>query len=438
MTTTNPANVKFEKKSAILGEFKVQVEAKLMRDRMSDAFNSLQKRVTLPGFRAGKVPMDIVRKKYHEDVLHDVFQKVVWETYRGAAIDQKIPAVGDPRILNTNLNDWEDGKSLEYTAEFDLLPEVSLKKYKGLPITEHSTKIKEEDVDIVVKGLLDPRAELINLDADTRVARGHFVVMDFAGSLEGEELPDATAKNFFMEVGGKNSLESFQDGVIGMKAGQSKTINVDYPKDFSNAKIAGKTINYAVTIHEVKEKRYPEVTDELAKDFQANSKEEFYDRIRKSLEEELKAEKEQHQREEIIVALIESNPFEVPQTLVQRQLQYIVQDLSEMLKRQRYSDNLIQEYLAKHWKELHSRAEKEVKLALLMPKLEEAEKITASENEVLEHIRQGAAAAGNTNVEALEKQLLSSPERKADMEREVRRHKAIRLLIENAKLTKAK
>lgn len=440
MTTTNAStpNVKFNKKSSILGQFEVKLTPDYMSQRMSSAFQTLQKKVALPGFRPGKVPMELVRKKYHEDVLHDVFQKLAWEVYRGAAMEQKVPAVGDPRIISTNLNDWEEGKALEYVAEFDLLPEATLKKYKGLPITESNTSIKQEDVDIVVKGLLDQRAELINTPEDTKLAIGHLVTMDFVGKLDGEELPDATAKNFFMEVGGKNSLQSFQEGIYGMKAGQTKLISVDYPADFNNATIAGKTVKYDVTIHEIKEKRYPELTDELAKEFQAESKADLLAKVQESLEKEMQAEKDQTQREEAIVAFIESNPLEVPPSLVQRQLQFILQDVTNLLKRQRFGENLIQDYLAKNWQELQVRAEKEVKLALLLPKVVEAEKIEASDDDLRDYLKEGAAQAGNKNLADLEKQYMGTADRKIELQREVQRQKAIKFLVANAKVSKAK
>jgi trigger factor len=380
--------------------------------------------------------MDLVKKKYHEDVLHDVFKKVVWETYRGAATEQKVQAIGDPRITQTNLNDWEDGKSLEYTAEFDLLPEANVKKYKGLSITEHSSEIKDEDVNIVLKGLLEPHAELSVLPESTTVARGHVITLDFIGSLDGKELADATARNFFMEVGGKNSLESFQEGVIGLRAGQTKQIQVDYPADFTNAEIAGKSVSYDVTVHEIKEKKFPELTDELAKEFQADSKDELLKRVRTSLEQELKVENDQNQREQAIVAFLEANPLEVPESLVQRQLQFIMQDVGQLLKRQRFGDNMIQDYLAKNWKDLKTRAEKEVKLALLLPKVVEAEKIEATNEDLKAYLQEGAGRAGNPKIEDLEKQYLDNAEHKSDLQREVQRQKAIRFLVQNAKIRK--
>ncbi|MGZ3735599.1 MAG: trigger factor, partial [Bdellovibrionota bacterium] len=113
--------VKYTQKSAILGEFEVSVHGSLMNSKMQEAFARIQKRVKMPGFREGKVPLDLVKKKYAEDVLHDVFNQVVTETYRKAATDNKVRVAGDPQITKTNLQEWKDGESLSYTAQVDLI-----------------------------------------------------------------------------------------------------------------------------------------------------------------------------------------------------------------------------------------------------------------------------------------------------------------------------
>jgi trigger factor len=424
--------VKYTQKSPILGEFQVNVHGSLVQAKMQDAFQTLQKRVSMPGFRQGKVPLDLVRKKYHEDVLHDVFKQVVNETYRKAAVENKVRVAGDPYITKTNLNEWKEGETLEYTAEVDLIPEVQLKKYKGLPITKKDGKIQDEDVEMVLKNLLDPKAELVNLPAETKVKDGHLAVIDFEGTLAGVALPDASAKNFFLEVGAQNSLEDFQKGLKGMKAGETKTINVTYPDDYKNNEVAGKEVVYQVTLHEVKEKNYPTLTDELAKEFQAENAADLRAKIRKSLEDELATEQRQQQQEELLAAFVESNPFELPQSLVQRQLEFILSDVAGMLKRQKFGDGLVQEYLRKHAKEFLGRAEREVRLALLLPKVVEAEKVTATDADFRGYFDEIVKQSGQ-KADAVEKFYQESRERKDELTRELERRKALQLMLDHAK-----
>lgn len=424
--------IKYTKKSPILGEFNVTVHSSLMSEKLKKAFSSLQKRVTQPGFRAGKVPMELVKKKYHEDVLHEVFNQVVSETYRKGAVDNKVPVAGEPVITKTNLNEWKDGDSLSYVAQVDLIPEVEVKKYKGLPVTKKEGKIEDKDVEVVIKNLLDPKAELVNLDASTKVKNGHLVVIDFEGKLDGKPLADASAKNFFLEVGAQNSLEEFQKGLIGMKAGDKKTIDVKYPADYKNTEVANKTVVYEVALHEVKEKKYPELTDEIAKEFSADNVADLKARILKSLQDELAAEQKQQTQEEVLLAFVESNPFEVPASLVQRQLEYILGDVTNMLRRQKFQDGMIQDYLRKHSKDFEGRAEREVKLALLLPKVIEAEKIKTTEADLKAHFDEIVQSSGQ-KLEAIEKFYKDNTQRKDELSRELERRKAMQIMVDSAK-----
>ncbi len=424
--------VKYTQKTPILGEFEVSVHGSMMNSKMQDAFVRLQKKVKMPGFREGKVPIELVKKKYHEDVLHDVFNQVVSETYRKAAAENKVRVAGDPHITKTNLNDWKDGQSLHYTAQVDLIPDVTVKKYKGLPVTKKAGKIEAEDVEVVVRNLLDPRAELVNLPEGTKIEHGHQAVIDFEGKLNGKALPDATAKNFMVEVGSTGSIEEFQKGLVGMKAGDSKSIEIDYPEDHKNPEVAGKKVVYDVKVHEVKKKNIPALTDEIAKDFQAESAEDLRAKIRKSLEDELVAEQRQQTQEEVLLAFVEANPVEVPPSLVQRQLEFILQDVMQLLKKQQFGDTLIQDYMRKHVKEFQARAEREVRLALLLPKVVEAEKITVTEADFREHFDQIVQQSGQ-KAENVEKFYLDNTQRKAELSHELERRKALQVMVDNAK-----
>lgn len=424
--------VKYTQKTPILGEFVVNVHGSLMSTKMQDAFTRLQKRVKMPGFRTGKVPLDIVKKRYHEDVLHDVFNQVVTETYRQAANDNKVRVAGDPQITKTNLQEWKEGESLSYTAQVDLIPEVTLKKYKGLPVTKKAGKIEKEDVDVVVRNLLDPRAELENLPDSTKLENGLSAVIDFEGKLSGVLVPDASAKNFMIEVGAPGSVEEFQKGLVGMKAGDSKSIEVAYPADYKNAEVAGKKVVYDVKVHEVKKKNVPELTDEIAKDFQAESAADLRAKVQKSLEDEMANEHKQQTQEEVLLAFVESNPIDVPPSLVQRQLEYILGDVLNLLRKQKFGDTLIQEYVQKHRKDFEARAEREVRLALLLPKVVEAEKITVTEEDFKAHFDQIVAQSGQ-NLDAVEKFYKDNTQRKAELTHELERKKALQVMIDNAK-----
>lgn len=424
--------VKYNKKTPVLGEIEVRVHGSLIDSKMDSAFSNLQKRVSLPGFRKGKVPLNLVKQKYHEDVLHDVFRDLVSDAYRKAAIDNKAPVAGEPYITKTNLNEWKQGQALTFTAEVDLIPEIDLKKHKGLPITKKSAKVKEEDIEIVIKNLLEPKAELSLAAPEVKAAKGHAAIVDFEGSLDGAIVPEASSKNYYLELGSNQAIEDFQAGIIGMKAGETTKFEVTYPADYFTEKLQGKTISYSATLHELKVKKFPELTDELVKEFQATSVADFKDKVKKSLEEEMKQEHKNQTEDEVLLALLESNPFEVPPSLVQRQMQNILTDVSSLLRRQKFGDTVIQDYMRKHAKDFQSRAEREVKLALLLPKIIEVEKIDCTEADLKGRYAELSSQSGQ-EIDAVEKFYKESPQRLEELKKETQRKKALQILVDNAK-----
>jgi trigger factor len=426
--------VKYTQKSPILGEFKVTVHPSIMDQKLNAAYQRLQQKVALPGFRKGKAPLDIVKRKYEKDVRDDVFHELVNETYRKAAAEHKIPVAGDPYLVENNFANWQQGAKVEFITHVDLIPEVKLKKYKGLPITKKEAKIKEEDVEVVIKNLLEPRAELVNLPEDTKVNRGHHVVIDFEGTLDGVAVPDSSAKNFFLEVGAENSMEDFQRGLEGLTVGDERVIPVTYPKDYKNPDIAGKTMEYKVKLHEVKQKNLPELTDELAKEFGAETVAEFQTRVRKSLEDEMLQEQNQRSQEEVLLALLEANPLEIPPSLIQRQLRHILGEVSELLKRQKYNDKVVEDYFQKNFDEFKARAEREVKVALFLPKVIEQEKIETTEEDLTKHFEEVSKSSGQ-DLAAVEKFYKENTQRRDELKRDLQRRKAVQFLVDEAKVS---
>jgi trigger factor len=425
--------VKYKQKTPILGEFEVQVHGSLMQQKMQEAFGRWQKQAKLPGFRPGKVPLEIVKKKFHEDVLHEVFNSVVGETYRKGAVENKVRVASEPVITSTNLQAWKEGENLQYTAQVDLIPEVKIQQWKDLPISKTTGSIGQEDVDVVLRNLLEPKSQLVDLPADTTLAIGHLAVIDFEGTLDGAVVAEASAKNFLLEMGGKNSLEEFQSGLAGMRPTQKRKIPVRYPEDYQNKAIAGKEVIYEVELQQIKQKNYPELTDEMAKEFKAETALELKARIRQSLEAELAQEQRQKSEEEVLLALLQANPLEVPPSLVQRQLEYVLQDTAQLLRKQRFGDSLIQDYFRKHSSDFEARAGREVRVALLLPKLIEEQKLKPSIEDYKAHFETLGQQTGQP-LDAIEKFYDENKQRKEELGRELERRNALALLLKHAKV----
>lgn len=425
--------VKYNSQSAIAGELQIQISGDYIGKRMETMFAELKNTASLKGFRKGKVPENLLRQKFRHQVIRDTFETLVGESCRGAASQEKLPVVGEPRVLRTNWLTWKEGEQMEFTARVELIPTVEAKKYKGLSFEMDDFTVNDKSVDDALKQFLEPRSELKEVEAKRGVREGDFVVINFKGFLGDEPVKDAGAENFLLEIGGPNTMRDFQDGVLGMKVDETRDVNVTYPADYANAEIAGKPMRYEVKLLEIKTKVYPEINDELAKEFQAESVEDLHKKVRDNIEYRSREEEKNQKEERLLEALVAANPFEVPITLIQYQLNQLIREVSRVLERQKYSAKLIEEYLGRHIEELQERAQREVKLALLLPKVVEAEKIEPTEAEVDERIKWMAEASGRP-VEEYQK-TFSSGEARANLKSQVARDMAIDRMAKAAKIT---
>lgn len=428
--------VEYKQNSPIEGELAIQIAGPYIEKRMEGTFAGLQGKAEVKGFRKGKVPATILRQKFRHQVIRDTFESLVTEACRAAAGKEKLPVVGEPRVLRTNWLTWKEGDSMEFTARVELVPKPELKNYKGLSFSVDDFSVDDERVEFTIKQILEPRSELRAIDSERGIRIGDFVMIDFQGSADGVPVKDASAENFLLEVGGPNTMRDFQDGILGMKAGETREVNVQYPADYNNAEIAGKAMVYSVKLHEIKTKIYPELNDELAKEFKAESVADLKEKIRENISAQARQEEKTQKEERLLRALLEANPFQVPVTLIQFQLNQIVREISQVLEKQKFSGKLIEEYLMRHISELQSRAEREVKLALLLPKVVEQEKIVPSDAELEERLEFMAKASGRDLAEL--KKTFASGEPRENLRSQIARDQAIDRLLSLAKITTEK
>lgn len=428
--------INYTQESDIQGKFEITIQAGLVSDRMAQAYKNLQRNAQIPGFRKGKVPMNVVKQQYKNQVIRDTFERLVSDTTRVAAIQEKVPVIGEPRVTKTNWLTWEEGTDMEYEARVELVPDPKLKKYKGLEVTVQDQSVDKQQVEDVLDRFRQSKAVIEAVEENRGVKGDDIVIVDFQGELEGEMLEDAKADNFMIEVDSPNTLPEFQESLIGMKAGDEKKIPVSYADDYGNERIAGKTVTYTVKLHEIKKKNIPEWTDELAKEFEADSVEDLRKQISDNLERSAKLEEKSALEEQVLVALIDANKFDVPQTLISHQLNRILRDLAAALEKQHFSSTMIEDYMKKHVEELQTRAEREVQLALLLPKVVDAEKFEITDEDVADRIEKIAASTGKDKKEV--ETYYKSDERKQELKGQIARDKGIDLMVENAKVKREK
>lgn len=451
-------NVQVEKTSNIQRKLTIQVPAQEVTTRLQRGLAEVQKTAKLKGFRPGQAPLSIIQQYYGEDVRHRVFHNLIDESFEVAVREQNIRTVGQPTIETPNHKTGEgahdhslhEDQDLTFIATVEVLPEIEVKGYAGVALTQGKVEVTDEQVDQVVKGLLDSRSELLpasggltladGTQSSPPVKKGHYVDLEFNGGLvtdQGIEERPGMKGNRMLEVGSDSLIPGFEDNLVGMHRGETKTFRVPFPKDYYEAEFAGKESEFTVTINEVKDKKLPELTDEFAKELGYESVADIRAKAREHLNREKTDEVDRKLRGDLVQALIEKNPFDVPKALVQSQVRALAQDLGENLRRQGFNDAMIQEAVAGELEQLKVRAESQVRASLILEAVAKKEQIEAKEDEMNSEIAKMAVSM-KVEEQKVRDFYAKDPGRREDLAFRLRQESTLKFLLDKAKIKKDK
>ncbi len=348
---------------------------------LDKAYNKLKKEVRIKGFRRGKIPRSVLEKNYRQQVEAEVGEQLVQETYFDAIEQEGLDTVVHPEIVEHNFP--EDG-TFSYVAMVDVKPVFDLTEYKGLEIEKPSTDVTEEEVDARIEELRRSHAVLKSADEDHGIEKDDIVIVDFQGFHNEKPMKQVHNTDYSIDVGQGRLGEEFESKLLGLKKGEKTIYEIDFPADYPNPILAGKTVEFKVDIKDVKERIKPALDDEFAKDI--NPDHENLDDLRKEIREELKKEKERTLEGElddrIMEKLIQLHPFEVPQRLVMYEVQEMVKQTEENLKR----GGMTLESAGINLEELIEQnkpiAEKRVRGDFLLKKVAEVEEIKLTDDDI--------------------------------------------------------
>ncbi len=350
---------------------------------LDKAYNKLKKDVQLKGFRRGKVPRSVLVKNYRQQVEAEVGEQLVQETYFDAVEQEGLDTVVHPEIVEHNFAD--DG-SFTYVAVVDVKPVFELNQYKGIEVEKPSTEVTDEEVDTRIEELRRAQAALKSADDDHAIEKDDVVIVDFQGFHEGKPMSQVHNTDYSIDVGEGRLGEEFEEKLIGLKKGDKTLYEVDFPPDYPNPLLAGKKIEFKVDVKDIKVRVKPELDDEFAKDI--DPEHETLDDLREAIRKELQEEKEKTLEgtldDRIMEKLIELHPFEVPKRLVMYEVQEMVKQTEENLKRAGMtleSAGIDLEDLIEQNKPV---AEKRVRGDFLLKKVAEVEEIKLSDEDIEE------------------------------------------------------
>lgn len=279
-------SAKWERDSdASKGTLTFEIDVDTINKGIDEAFVETRKKITVPGFRKGRVPRQIFNQMYGEESLYqDALNKVLPDAYNEAVKETNIQPVDQPKI---DIKSMEKGQPWVLTAEVDVMPEVKLGEYKGMEVPAQGTTVTDADVDDALETKRQQQAELV-LKEDKPAKKGDTVVIDYKGSVDGEEFDGGSAENYSLELGSGSFIPGFEDQLIGHNADEDVDVNVTFPEDYHAKNLAGKDALFKVKIHEIKEKQLPELDDDFAKDVDedVDTLAELKEKTKKQLQEE--------------------------------------------------------------------------------------------------------------------------------------------------------
>jgi trigger factor len=306
-----------------------EVEIEIPADEVTRNFQAVTKRykkmARIPGFRSGKVPESLIRGRFAEQIRQDVMEAVLPEHFRSAIAERQLKPISQPQVTKIEL---EDGKPLRFKAAFEVLPDFSIDGYNDVKVEKPSTELTDAEVDAELARIRDSRSTMEPVTEDRPLADGDFAQISFTGNVqpaEAEATPDEqnpiSGQDVMVQVGGPNTLDSFNAALRGATVGQQLKFEVSYPPDFGERQLAGKRVAYDLEVKAIKKKIEPELNDEFAKEL---GKYESLEDFTRQLREHLGRDKQRHVQNEttnrLLEALVTRFEFPVPESLVQQQI----------------------------------------------------------------------------------------------------------------------
>ncbi len=338
----------------------------------------MQQKLRLPGFRPGRVPAGIIRNRFKEDIRQDVLENLAPRYFRQRAEAEGLNIVGAPTLRDVK---YEPGQPLEFTVEFEVLPSFELKEYEGLAVVYRDPEVSEEEVSQRLESIREDKAEYVNVDPRPLEA-GDFAVVSLE-SLEGVEGQPIKNDEMMLHIGGEDTLPAFTESLTGAAPGDEREFEVSYPEDYSERRLAGRTVRFHAVVKGVRRKELPELNDEFARDL-GDYKDlgELREAVRQVMLREKEYAAQQEAKNKLLDTLVDMHDFPVPEALIERRIEDIVgQNLRSLALRGVDPRNIKLDW-DKIRESQREKAIRDVKASLLLDRIADKQQIEATRDEV--------------------------------------------------------
>ena len=415
----------------------IEIEADAVRavyDRVSDNY---AKAASVPGFRPGHAPRAVVRTRFKDQIRTEVLRELLPNAVQEAISEHHVEALGEPELNLENSEGLSQlgQQPLSFNVNVDVLPDINLSNYKGLTAVRRTRPVREEDIDSVIAQLRESSASLEPVE-DRGADLGDTVTANFHGKFVNEpEAEPINVEEVDVVVGGEGVVQTITDNLIGVKPDDQKTFSVDYPQDFSAKGLAGKLVDYTVTVTAVRVKVLPEIDDEWAQSLgdEVETVAQMREKIREDLEARTKNEAEGKVRTDLLRQLVDAHQFELPERLIAHQTEHRFESVVRDMIGHGIDPRNPELDWEKARESLKEQASYELRSSLLLEEIADAEKIEVSEEEINQEIQAIADASRQTPQQV--RDVLTKQGGERSIAPRLRNRKALDLLVANANVT---
>lgn len=425
-------NVQVEDLGKNMVKLTVEVEADALDAAIKSAYNKQKNKISIPGFRKGKVPQAMIEKMYGVEIFYeDAANELLQKNYPTAVDESGVDVVSQPTVDVTQL---EKGKPFIFTAEVAKRPEVTLGKYNGVTVTKIDTSVSDEEIDTEIETQRNANARTITV-TDRAVAEGDTAVIDFEGFVDGVAFEGGKGENHPLEIGSHSFIDTFEDQLVGKNTGDEVEVNVTFPEQYQAEELAGKPAMFKVKINEIRAKELPELNDEFVQDVsEFDTMAEYREDVKKKLQERKENAAKGTKEDEAIQKIIDKSKMEIPEAMIDMQAEGMIDEFAQRIAAQGMSFDQYLQFsgmtVDKLKEQVRPEALQRIQSSLVLEQIAKEENIEASDEDVDAEIEKMASMYG-MKAEDLKNYMGDSE--KESMKRDIAVKKAVEFVMANVK-----
>ena len=424
-------SVQVENLEKNMAKLTIEVPAEKVEEALQAAYMKQKNRISVPGFRKGKVPRAMVEKMYGPAIFYeDAANTLMQENYPDAVKESGLDIVSQPTVDVTQI---EKGKSFIFTADVATKPEVKLGEYKGLEVDKVSTRVTQKEVEAKIQEEAEKNAREVVV-TDRPVADGDEVILDFEGFVDGEAFEGGKGENYPLTIGSGSFIPGFEEQLVGAEAEKEVEVKVTFPEDYHAEELKGKEAVFKCTVHEIKAKELPEIDDEFAAEVsEFDTLEEYKADVKAKIKEQKAADGKRNQEDQAVEQAVKNAEYEIPQPMIETQTTQMVEDFAQRIQSQGIT---LEQYFQftgltaeKMMEDMRPQAIKRIETRLVLEAVAKAENIEITDEKIDEELAK-MAESYNMEVEKL-KEFMGENEKK-QMKEDLAVQEAVTFLVENA------